>query len=179
MSARTGVYCQRSHILRELRGALKLCRVCPRDDQSERNDTETKKCFVIAASIGYLGNVIAPRRLRVASKAIEDVSGLKYPTVTFELRLFLGLYNVHRLFVPNFSRMAALLNKDLKKCEPETSKLNEEERQMKDDLNESQAISPVLSLPKPGVNMLFRQMHVTNSLGVYFYRRKRMAKFDG
>lgn len=66
-----------------------------------------KKCHFFTDAIDYLGHVITPGRLQVATKTDETVQTLKYPTTTTELRSFLGLCNVYRRFMSNFARKAA------------------------------------------------------------------------
>lgn len=43
-----------------------------------------KKCFIFHDAVDYLGHVIAPRRLHIATKTIDSVHYLKYPTTTSE-----------------------------------------------------------------------------------------------
>lgn len=57
------------------------------------------------------GHVITTRRLYIATKTIDAVRDLMYPTSTSKLLSFLGLYNVYRRLVSNILQMAAPLNK--------------------------------------------------------------------
>jgi hypothetical protein len=62
-----------------------------------------------------MGHVIQPGRLAMAEKKISAVSGWLPPTNKREMRRFTAFCNVYRRFVPNFSDLAAPLNRALKK----------------------------------------------------------------
>ena len=74
-----------------------------------------RQCSFFAQSVDYLGHVICPGKIEVASKNTEAVEGFKEPRTQTELRSFLDLCNVYRRFVPNFARTAAPLNALLRK----------------------------------------------------------------
>lgn len=84
-------------------------------------------CFSFPDAIKCLGHVIMSEQLQIASKTIDSVHVLRYPTTTFKLPSFLRLCSVYCRLVLNFSRMAASLNKQLKKGKPTTFELNDEE----------------------------------------------------
>lgn len=60
-----------------------------------------KKHFFCLDAIDYVGHVITSGRLYIATRIVDAVHGLKYPTPTSSLRSFLGLCNVHRRFTAN------------------------------------------------------------------------------
>ena len=67
------------------------------------------------------------------------------------MRSFLGLCNVYRRFVPNFSRIAKPLNQRLMKGQQTTwGDLNEEEQQACETLKDKLVNPPILVLPRLG-----------------------------
>lgn len=98
---------------------------------------EFNECFFFSDASDYLDQIIAPRRLHIATKTIDDVRDFEYPTATFKLRSLLELCNVYRRFVPNLSRMAVSSNKRLRKGELTTFGLNDKERQTVEDLKKN------------------------------------------
>lgn len=107
-----------------------------------------KKCFLDYA-IGYPRHVIAPGWSHIATKTIDAERYLKRLTITSELRLFLGLCNVYRRFVPNFFLANGRpLYKELKKGEYTTFELNDKKRQTADDLKQKLTTPPILVLPR-------------------------------
>lgn len=74
-----------------------------------------KKSHFYCKGVDYLGHVVAPGKLLVARKISKTVEALQEPTNIFDVRLFLGFCTVYRRVVPNFARLAALLNKKLKR----------------------------------------------------------------
>lgn len=63
----------------------------------------------------------------MGNKTKDTIKNLKYPRNTTELRSFIGLCNVYRRLVPNFSRKAPL-EQITEKRAPKTFDLNEDER---------------------------------------------------
>jgi RNase H-like domain found in reverse transcriptase len=76
------------------------------------------KCHFIQPSADYLGPVVHPGKLAVASKNIETIARAEHPRTRTELRSFLGMCNVYRKFVPHFANAAAPLTNLLKKGQP-------------------------------------------------------------
>ena len=110
------------------------------------------KCKFFDASVDYLGHVVRPGQLEVASRTVDAVRQFKTPADQGELRSFLGMCNVYRRFVPNFARVAAPLNQKLKKGEPfQFDSLNDEEYKAFADLKVRLISPPVLALPRHGL----------------------------
>ena len=108
-----------------------------------------KKCIFFAKFVDYLGHVIRPGRLEVATQNTEALKCFKEPTTQTELRSFLGLCNVYRRFVPNFARTAAPLNAFLKKgCTTELPPFNEEQSAAFEQLKKALLSPPILRLPR-------------------------------
>lgn len=105
-----------------------------------------KKFTFFMDTIDYLGHVIRLKRLEIANHTAEAIHGLRPPTSLTELRSFLGLFNVSRRFVPKFARLAAPLNKRLRKDQPFTfGPLNREEMATLDVLKNALIFSPILA----------------------------------
>ena len=97
----------------------------------------------------YLGHVIRPGKIEVASKKTEAVEGFKEPRTKIELRSFLSLCNVYRRFVPNFSRTAAPLSALLRKGFPvEIPPFTTEQTEAFELLKNALIKPPLLRLPK-------------------------------
>jgi hypothetical protein len=125
-----------SHVLALLKGAgvsLKL-----------------KKCYFFKSEVEYLGHIVTPGRLHVSDKNVVALKQAQHPTNKTELRSFLGMCNVYRKFVPQFSKIATPLTELLRKGQPDTfDSLTEEQIKAFDTLREALSNPPVLSLPKP------------------------------
>lgn len=107
------------------------------------------KCSFFATKVEYLGHTITPGKLAIHNRACDAVEQFKPLRTTTDIRSFLGLCNVFRRFVPNFSRVAAPLNKKLKKGQPSTfDELTQEEHGAYQPLKQALSTPPVLALPK-------------------------------
>ena len=108
------------------------------------------KCHLFAQTVDYLGHKVSPGRLEVAIKNTEPLKKCLYPSTQSHLRSFLGLCNVYRRFVPNFSRTAAPLNDLLKKgCTKELPPPTEEQYEAFEKLRQALISAPILKLPDP------------------------------
>ena len=112
-----------------------------------------KKCNFFAQSADYLGHVIRPGTLEVATKNTQAVERFDEFRTQTELRSFLGLCNVYRRFFPNFARTAAPLNALFTKCcLADLQKSKEEQSKAFKLLKQALISPPVPSHPKPGVS---------------------------
>jgi hypothetical protein len=99
--------------------------------------------------VNYLGHVIRPGKLAVAEKNTSALKDAQPPATQSELRSFLGLCNVYRRFVPGFAKVAAPLNKLLRKGESQKlGVLTEEQLKAFDALRARLLDPPVLALPR-------------------------------
>lgn len=109
-----------------------------------------KKCSFFTDTMDYLGHVIRPGKLEIATPAIEAIKGVKQLINVTELRSFLGLCNIFRLFVPNFPRISAPQNKKLQKDHQFTlGDINDEETAAMKTLQEKLTSPQVVTLAKP------------------------------
>lgn len=74
-----------------------------------------KNCKLFSETVDHLDHVIQTGRPKLAYYTTDAVTKLEHCTSQTELCSFLGLCNLFRWFVPNFVRLAALLNKKLKR----------------------------------------------------------------
>jgi transposase InsO family protein len=107
------------------------------------------KCHFLQESVGYLGHIIRPGKLEIASKNTDALRTALPPRTQTELRSFLGLCNVYRRFVPGFAKIAGPLNQLLKKGEgPHIGPLSVEQLTAFEKLREKLLQPPVLALPR-------------------------------
>lgn len=108
-----------------------------------------KKCDFFTNRVDYLGHVIHPGKLEVASRNTDAIKGFQEPRTQTQLRSFLGLCNVYRRFVPNFARVAAPLNRLLQKGEDfDLPPFNQAQTDAFELLKSALIQPPVLRLPR-------------------------------
>ena len=110
-----------------------------------------KKCSWFTNKVHYLGHVITPGKLSVATKPTEAFAKAIFPTGLTQLRSFLGAANVYRRFIRNYAHVAkplsSMLKKDLKiDWQSPTSAQLEAFETLKNQLVKP----PILSLPMKG-----------------------------
>jgi RNase H-like domain found in reverse transcriptase len=107
------------------------------------------KCHFLQETVDYLGHVIRPGKLEIATKNTDALRTAQPPRTQTELRSFLGLCNVYRRFVPGFSKIAGPLNQMLRKGEsPRLQKLSVEQLHAFESLRDKLLHPPVLALPR-------------------------------
>jgi len=67
------------------------------------------KCRFSRTSVEYLGHEITPGRLGVLLAHTKALREAAFPTTRTQVRSFIGMCNVFRRFLPNFSRVATPL----------------------------------------------------------------------
>ena len=77
------------------------------------------KCYFFQREVEYLGHIIKPGHLEVDRAKTASLRDAKPPSSKTELRSFLGMCNVYRRFISEFTNWARPLNKLLKKGEPD------------------------------------------------------------
>jgi transposase InsO family protein len=107
------------------------------------------KCHFLQETVDYLGHVIRPGKLEIATKNTDALRTAQPPRTQTELRSFLGLCNVYRRFVPGFSKIAGPLNQMLRKGEsPRLGALSVEQLHAFESLRDNLLHPPVLALPR-------------------------------
>ena len=108
-----------------------------------------RKCKFFSDSVDYLGHVVTPGKLHIATTNTKAVEGFKLPRTQTELKSFLGLCNVYRRFVPNFARTAAPLQRLLRKGEPfDLPPMDDDQMKAFNLLKAALSSPPVLRLPQ-------------------------------
>jgi hypothetical protein len=108
-----------------------------------------KKCHFFAETVDYLRHAFRPGRLGVAEKNTTALKMAPLPRTQTELRSFLGLCNVYRRFVPNFSAIEAPLNTFLGNgTPPQLGPLPPEAIAAFNKLRDKLLHPPVLALPR-------------------------------
>jgi len=109
------------------------------------------KCRFFRTTVEYLGHEIKTGRLGVMNAHTRALREEHFPTTRTHLRSFVGMCNVFRRFVPNFSRMAApltdLMGSTAPVLVPPATPL---QQQAFDRLKEALTTPPVLALPRCG-----------------------------
>lgn len=77
-----------------------------------------QKCFFFEHRINYSGHVIRAGRVGMSAKVTDAIRGLPHPTNVTECKSFFSRCNEFRLFLPNFSPIARLLNRKLRMDQP-------------------------------------------------------------
>ena len=109
------------------------------------------KCRAFEFSVDYLGHVIRPCKLEIASNNQKAIELAKPPGNQTELRSFLGMCNVYRRFVPNFASIASLLNAKTSKKQPyHIGPLSDKEFESFCELKRLFMNLPILGLPLLG-----------------------------
>jgi len=109
------------------------------------------KCRSFRTTVQYLGHEIKPGRLGVMDAQTRAPRETHFPTTRTQVRSFVGMCNVFRRFVPNFSRMAAPLTDIMGSTAPVlVPSATPLQQQAFDRLKEAITTPPVLALPRRG-----------------------------
>jgi transposase InsO family protein len=139
-----------------------------------------KKCFFFKETVNYLGHVIQPGKLAVATKNTEALKHAKAPTTLTELRSFLGLCNVYRRFVPSFARIAAPLNALLRKGESRSEfAFTELQHEAFDSLREKLLHPPILALPRAAGQFVLDTDASQEQIGCCLFQQNPVDVEDG
>jgi len=110
-----------------------------------------KKCHFFQPKVDYLGFVITPGKLHVATDNAKAFSSALFPRDKTQLRSFLGAANVYRRFVAGYSGIARPLNGMLKKgVEPDWQHPSSDQLAAFEQLKRQLTSPPILALPQQG-----------------------------
>ncbi|GGS28213.1 hypothetical protein GCM10010252_78000 [Streptomyces aureoverticillatus] len=70
-----------------------------------------EKCVFHTTQIDFLGYIISNNNLMMNSKKIQTIMNWKIPRTVRDIQYFLGFANYYRIFIKNFSRVAAPLTR--------------------------------------------------------------------
>lgn len=115
---------------------------------SNRVTLKFKKWVLFSGTVDYLGQIFRPGKQEVNEYSRKASDGLKPQRIETQLRSSFGMCNMFRRFVHNFARVAAPLNRKLRKEQPsDFGDLNEHELNALAILQKSVTRPPVSSLP--------------------------------
>ena len=77
-----------------------------------------RKCKFFEVEIPFLGYIVGRHELKSDLKKIEKIKKLSTSINLINLKSALGLFSYYRRFIKNFSKIAKLMNKLLKKESP-------------------------------------------------------------
>ena len=107
------------------------------------------KCSFFQPKVDYLGHVITPGKLSVATENTKSFAHAQFPRNTTQLRSFLGAANVYRRFVTGYSGIARPLNAMLRKdAEPDWDSPTNDELEAFETLKRKIITPPIVGLPK-------------------------------
>ena len=111
-----------------------------------------KKCNFFTDTVKYLGHIVRPGTLEVDLATVTALKQATYPKTQTEMRSFLGLCNVYRRFVPQYSKVSGPLNDLLRKEVPSTlPELTQEQKDAFHKLIQLVTAPPILKLPRSGL----------------------------
>lgn len=116
-----------------------------------RLTVKLKKCSFFPEIIDYSRHVIRSGRLEVSDDTAKAIKELQDRITQTEVSSFLGLGNVFLRFVPNVSKIAAPMNRKLRRDRPKTfGPLALREKEALDKLELTVTYPPVLAPRRPG-----------------------------
>ena len=111
-----------------------------------------KKCSFFTKTVRYLGHVIKPGTLEIDSASTASLKNARAPETQSEIRSFLGMCNVYRRFIKDFSDVAEPLNALLRRGQPDRiASWGDKEEEAFRKLINCVCSPPVLRLPKRGL----------------------------
>jgi transposase InsO family protein len=122
------------------------------------------KCQFGRRSLTYLGHVVTATGIRTDPEKVAAIQQLTTPKTPRQVRRFLGMASWYRRFIPDFSRIAAPLNRLLKKGI--RWEWTPEQDAAFDTLKNSLSVAPVLACPNFGKPFVLQTDAADTGLGV-------------
>ena len=111
-----------------------------------------RKCSFFTNEVKYLGHVIRPGTMEIDGVATASLKSARAPRTQSEVRSFLGMCNVYRRFVVNFSHIAEPLNALLRAGQPANiANWGPEHEESFRTLIDTICSPPILQLPRANV----------------------------
>lgn len=119
--------------------------------QSAGVSLKLPKCNFFETSVDYLGHVVRPGKVEVATRNFEAMKQSQAPANQTYLRCFLRICKVYRRFVPNFSQVTSPPNRKLSRGQPNSFEtLKDDEYEAFRSLKDKFVRPPILALPRHG-----------------------------
>ena len=107
------------------------------------------KCSFLQPKVDYLGHMITPGKLSVATENTKSFAHAQFPRNTTQLRSFPGAANVYRRFVTGYSGITGPLNAMLREdAEPDWDSPTNDKLEAFETLKRKLVATPILGLPK-------------------------------
>jgi transposase InsO family protein len=156
--------------LRDLGKVLKLLR-------DSGITLKLSKCSFFVPEVQYLGFVVGRDGLKVDGTKLEAIQKALPPRSKTHIRRFLGMTGVYRRFIAEYAKMASPLTRYLKNEQEEEFQIDEAALKAHESLKEAITTAPVLSLPRPGANMVLEADASNAQLGVQLLQEEDENKF--
>ena len=126
-----------------------------------------KKCEFFQPKVNYLGHVVMPGKLAIASERTSGFAKAAFPRDKTQMRSFMGAANYYRRFIKGFAGIARPLNDMVKKGEPfEFGEPTPEQLEAFEQIKVALVSPPVLSLPQYGKPIMIDTDASAYQLGV-------------
>jgi len=132
-----------------------------------------EKCTWFSDEVEYLGHIVRPGQLHVHNENVDALKHASFPTTKTQLKSFLRMCNVYRLFVKDFEKRAKPLNAMTRaEVPPDLSKTTDAALAALDDLRQALLAPPNLALPRAKGQMIVDVDACADQLGCTLLREQ-------
>ena len=141
------------------------------------------KCDLFKQQINYLGHVVSKEGVSTDPEKIKAITEWPQPTTVTEVRSFLGFVSYYRRFIPNFSKVAKSLNKNLEGTPSQKKKFvgGAEQQEAFETLQRLYTESPILAYADFKAPFVLHTDASGDGLGAVLYqvqvRQKRVIAY--